>query len=469
MLRTHTVSGLLSVEPGTTVKLAGWVHRRRDHGPLIFIDLRNRRDLVQVVIREKDFEESERNNLKEAIRPETVVQVVGVVQARKAGNENPNLATGNIEVLASKVVILNAAKTPPFELDKDSSGVSEDVRLKYRYLDLRTERMQTNLILRDRIIDFFRRYLRGQDFLEVETPILTKGTPEGAREFMVPSRLHSGLGYVLPQSPQQFKQLLMVAGVERYFQIARCFRDEDQRGDRQPEFTQLDIEMSFVEQDDILEFGEAMMNTLIDSLNEEGGGYTITTKPWPRITYAESMEKYGSDKPDLRKDKSNPKELAFCWVIDFPMFEKDSQGALQAAHHPFTRPNPEDEKYLESDPLRVRAWSYDFVLNGCELSSGSIRIHERELQDRIFKILGFSEERMQEKFGHMLEAFEYGAPPHGGFAPGLDRLIMLLANEPNIREVIPFPKTGDARDLLMGAPSSFADAQLKDLHIKFIK
>ncbi len=283
---------------------------------------------------------------------------------------------------------------------------------------------------------------------------------------MIPSRLHTGDFYVLPQSPQQFKQLLMVSGVEKYYQIAKCFRDEDQRGDRQPEFTQLDIEMSFVDQEDILQFGEAMMNALIDELNKHGGSYTISKKPWPRLTYAESMEKYGNDKPDLREDKNDPNELAFAWVIDFPMYEKLEDGTLQAAHHPFTRPHPDDEHLLESNPLKVRAWSFDIVLNGYELSSGSIRIHNRELQNRIFKNLGLSEEKIQQKFGHMLEAFEYGAPPHGGFAPGIDRLVMVLAGEPNIREIIPFPKTGDARDLMMGAPGEVAEKQLKELHIK---
>lgn len=468
MLRTHTVSELPELAPGAAVTLAGWVHRRRDHGPLIFIDLRNRRNLVQVVIREKDFDEENRARIRDAIRPETVVQIVGTIQPRKPGSENPNLRSGNIEVVATAVNILNQAKTPPFEIEKDTSPVGEDVRLKYRYLDLRTERLQKNLELRDRVFSFFRKYLHEQDFFEVETPVLTKGTPEGAREYMVPSRLHPGNFYVLPQSPQQFKQLLMVAGVERYFQIAKCFRDEDQRGDRQPEFTQLDLEMSFVEQEDVLAFGEAMMNALIDELNAKGGQYHITQKPWPRLTYAESMESYQTDKPDLRENKDDPNELAFAWVLDFPMYEKLDDGTIQAAHHPFTRPNPEDEHLLESDPLKVRAWSYDIVLNGYEISSGSIRIHERELQNKIFQALGLSPEEIQSKFGHMLEAFEYGAPPHGGFAPGLDRLVMVLAHEPNIREVIPFPKTGDAKDLMMGAPSETGPKQLRDLHIKTV-
>lgn len=466
MHRTHTVAELPDLAAGTEVTLAGWVHRRRDHGPLIFIDLRNRRELVQTVIREKDFSEEDRLRIKEAVRPETVVQIVGTIQPRKAGSENENLKTGKIEILAAKVEILNEAKTPPFELDKDTSVVGEDVRLKYRYLDLRSDRMQKNLVLRQNVMHFFREYLREQGFMEVETPVLAKGTPEGAREYLVPSRQHTGNFYVLPQSPQQFKQLLMVSGVERYYQIAKCFRDEDQRGDRQPEFTQLDLEMSFVEQEDVLQFGEEMMNALIDTLNANEEIYHISQKPWPRLTYAEAMEKYGSDKPDLRKDKSDPNELAFAWIIDFPMFEKLDDGSIQPAHHPFTRPNPADEQFMESDPLKVRAWSFDIVLNGYELSSGSIRIHNRELQNKVFHSFGLSDEDIQQKFGHMLDAFEYGAPPHGGFAPGLDRLIMLLANEPNIREVIPFPKTGDARDVMMGAPSEAGAKQLQELHLK---
>lgn len=468
MMRTHSVGELPNIALGSTVTLAGWVHRRRDHGPISFIDLRNRRELVQVVIREKDFPAAERDLLKDAIRPETVIQIVGKIQPRKAGSENANLATGKIEIVAEKVVVLNTAKTAPFEIEKDTIIVNEEVRLKSRYLDLRTERMQKNLALRHQVFAFFRRYLDEKDFLEVETPVLTKGTPEGAREYIVPSRLHPGDFYVLPQSPQQFKQLLMVAGVERYYQIAKCFRDEDQRGDRQPEFTQLDLEMSFVDQEDVLQFGEAMFNALIVDLNARGGAYRISQKPWPRLTYAESMKQYGTDKPDLRQDKNDPNELAFAWVVDFPMYEKLEDGTIQAAHHPFTRPNPEDEHLLETDPLKVRAWSYDIVLNGYELSSGSIRIHERELQNRVFQRLGLSDEKIQQKFGHMLDAFEYGAPPHGGFAPGLDRLVMLLANEPNIREVIPFPKTGDARDLMMGAPNVIGEKQLQEAHIKII-
>jgi aspartyl-tRNA synthetase len=336
----------------------------------------------------------------------------------------------------------------------------------YRYLDLRSERMKRNLIMRDKVISFLRDYMHRNGFIEIETPILMKGTPEGSREYIVPSRLHPGTFYVLPQSPQQYKQLLMVAGLERYFQVARCFRDEDQRGDRQPEFTQLDFEMSFVEQEDILAFTEAMFVSLVSELFPEK---RITQTPFPRITHADSVKRYGSDKPDLRKDKNDRNELAFAWIVDFPMFEKDEKGKLGATHHPFCSVKPEDEALLDTDPLRVRANAYDLVLNGFELSSGSIRIHQRDLQKKIFDILGIDESEQQLRFGHMLEAFTYGAPPHGGFAPGIDRIVMLMAGEENIREVIAFPKTGDARDPLMGAPSELPAKALKEAHIKIVE
>ncbi|HTK05211.1 MAG TPA: aspartate--tRNA ligase [Candidatus Eisenbacteria bacterium] len=448
-------SGLI----GKEVTVCGWVHARRDMGKITFIDLRDRTGLLQVV-----FIPSNKELLEQArvLRPEFVVRLTGQVNERPEKLRNPKLVTGSIEMLATKLEILNEAKTPPFEIDKDTMTVNEELRLKYRYLDLRSERMQKNMLLRDRITSFFRRWLSERRFVEFETPILTKGTPEGSREYMVPSRLHPGKFYVLPQSPQQFKQLLMVAGMERYYQIARCFRDEDQRGDRQPEFTQLDLEMSFVEQEDVLTLCEQMM---IDLIKEVAPEKSITQVPFPRFSYKESMEKFGSDKPDIRKDKNDPNELGFSWVLDFPMFEKSPEGGLQAAHHPFCMPNPEDVGLLDTEPLKVRAWSYDMVLNGYELSSGSIRIHQRELQNKIFKLLGLEDDLIQRRFGHMLEAFEYGAPPHGGMAPGIDRIAMILANEPNIREVIAFPKTGDARDPMMGAPSDIPKSQLVEAHI----
>ncbi len=449
---------------GETVLLKGWVHARRSMGKVAFFDLRDRSGVVQVVVVPGELDETSRA-IMDSVRPEYVLEIVGEVKARGEKQINPDMMTGTIEVLAKSIRILNTAQTPPFEIDKDTTGISEDLRLEYRYLDLRTERMQKNIRLRDRIITFFRDYMHRHDFVEIETPILMKGTPEGSREYVVPSRLHAGNFYVLPQSPQQFKQLCMVAGFERYFQVARCFRDEDQRGDRQPEFTQLDFEMSFVTQEDVLAYTEGMFIELVNTLFPEK---KISNVPFPRLTYKESMERYGSDKPDLRQDKSDPNELAFAWVLDFPMFEKDEDGDIGATHHPFCSIHEEDkEKFMRGEDLMsIRANAYDLVLNGYELSSGSIRIHERELQKRIFDLLEVSEEDQQLRFGHMLEAFTFGAPPHGGFAPGIDRIVMLMCGEPNIREVIAFPKDGHARDLMMNAPSPLPEKALREAHIK---
>ncbi len=459
MSRTWNTDTISKV--GQEVVVKGWVHARRDMGKVIFIDLRDKTGLLQVVFVPSDAGAS--YEFAKTLRGEYVVSIKGKVQARGAKAINQKIATGTVELLATELEILNESKTPPFELDKDTRAVNEEVRLKYRYLDLRSERMHNNIILRDRVITFFRKYMHEHGFVEIETPILIKGTPEGAREFVVPSRLHAGKFYVLPQSPQQFKQLCMVAGFERYFQIARCFRDEDQRGDRQPEFTQLDFEMSFVEREDVLQYTEAMFKALVLEITPEK---KFTHDTFTRLTYAEAMEKYGTDKPDLRKDKNDPNELAFVWIVDFPMYEKLEDGSIQAAHHPFCDVHPDDVAKLDSDPMSVRANSYDLVLNGYELSSGSIRIHKRDLQNKVFKLLGLLQDEIDAKFGHMLEAFEYGAPPHGGFAPGIDRIVMLLAGEPNIREVMAFPKTGDARDPLMGAPSDLPAKQLKEAHIK---
>lgn len=444
---------------GQEVVVSGWVNARRDMGKLIFIDLRDRTGLVQVVFLPMHAEVIA---AAAALRPEFCIRLTAKVNARPEKMVNPNMVTGTVELEALGLEILNEAKTPPFEIDKDTSVVNEELRLKYRYLDLRSERMTRNMVLRDRVISSFRNWMHRNGFMEFETPILTKGTPEGSREYMVPSRIHPGQFYVLPQSPQQFKQLLMVAGMERYFQIAKCFRDEDQRGDRQPEFTQLDIEMSFVDQEEVLSTCEKMF---IDVMAEVAPEKKFTQVPFPRMSYAEAVEKYGSDKPDIRVDKTNPNELGFVWVVDFPMFEKADDGGIQAAHHPFCMINPADEHLLESDPLKVRAASYDLVFNGYEVSSGSIRIHKRDLQMKIFQMLGLDDETIQKRFGHMLEAFEFGAPPHGGMAPGIDRIVMLLAGEPNIREVIAFPKTGDARDPMMGAPSELPKSQLAEANI----
>ncbi|PJA47719.1 aspartate--tRNA ligase [Candidatus Uhrbacteria bacterium CG_4_9_14_3_um_filter_36_7] len=450
------------------IRVNGWVHRIRFLGQqLVFIDLRDRSGILQVVCYKPDLSQAT-IELLNSIRPEFVLQIEGEIKLRDEKQINPEIETGKVELAAKEIVILNHSQTPPFELDKDTSGINEELRLKYRYLDLRSKRMQSNIRLRDKIISFFREYMHKNDFVEIETPILMKGTPEGSREYIVPSRLHSGKFYVLPQSPQQFKQLLMVSGFERYFQIARCFRDEDQRGDRQPEFTQLDFEMSFVTQEDVLQYTEAMFVEMVEKLLPEK---FITTIPFPRLTYAQSIEEYGSDKPDLRNDKNNPNELAFAWVLDFPMFEKDENGNIAAKHHPFCSIKEEDkEKFMRGEDLmNIRANAYDLVLNGYELSSGSIRIHEQELQKRIFDLLQISEQEQKDRFGHMLEAFTFGAPPHGGFAPGIDRIVMLMAGEPNIREVIAFPKTGDARDLLMGAPNEVSSSVLSDVHIKTVE
>lgn len=449
---------------GQTITVKGWIHARRDMGKLAFFDLRDRSGLIQVVCVPSQMDEASKELVK-GIRTEWCVSFTGIVQPRQPNQVNAELPTGGVELLVHSVQILNEAKTPPFEVNQDTSNVNEELRLKYRYLDLRSERMQRNLRLRDAVCTFFRTYLHENGFVEVDTPYLTKGTPEGAREFLVPSRIHSGNFYVLPQSPQQFKQLLMVGGLERYFQLARCFRDEDQRGDRQPEFTQLDLEMSFVEQEDVLQLIEKMMIGLVQTVTPHK---RIQQIPFPRLTYKEAMEKYQSDKPDLREDKNDPNLLAFCWVVDFPFFEKTDEGGWTFTHNPFSAAKPEHREWLMSKERveDILTTQYDIVLNGYEAGGGSIRNHEPAALRRVLEIMGLSEEEIQAQFGHMLEAFEYGAPPHGGIAPGVDRIVMILANEPNIREVIPMPKTGDARDLMMGAPSPLPEARLQDVHIK---
>ncbi|MDO9230999.1 MAG: aspartate--tRNA ligase [bacterium] len=449
---------------GQHVKLSGWVSVRRDHGKLIFIDLRDRSGIIQMVVIP---DKAEAYQTSKEVRSEYVISVEGLVKERPGGqvkkNENP---LGKVEIEVEKMEVLNSSKNPPFEITSDTSKVSEEIRLKYRYLDLRTKRMKDNLMMRSKVVKFIRDFYTEKEFIEIETPILTKGTPEGSREFIVPSRLHNGKFYVLPQSPQQFKQLLMVAGLERYFQIAKCFRDEDQRGDRQPEFTQLDLEMSFPDEKEIRGLYEECLVGIIKKYFPEK---TINEIPFPELDYSEAIEKYNSDKPDLREDKNNPNELAFCWVVNFPLFAKTKEGQLTSEHHPFTAPLEKDMDLLDKNPLKVRAQAYDIVLNGNEIGGGSIRIHKKELQHKIFEILGLKEEEIQSRFGHILEAFEFGAPPHGGIAPGIDRLIMILMNEPNIREVMAFPKTGEAEDLMMGAPSDLSDKQLRETGIEKIK
>ncbi|MDQ5882786.1 MAG: aspartyl-tRNA synthetase [Patescibacteria group bacterium] len=450
------------------ISLFGWVNSRRDHGQIIFIDLRDRTGVVQLVF---SPEVKEVYDLAQKLRAEWVIEITGKVTQRPQGMENPKLSTGQIEIEVTNLKILSEAKTLPFDISSDGKELSEDLRLKYRYLDLRRERMRKNLIHRFKVIKFIRDYLAERGFVEVETPFLTKSTPEGARDYLVPARLEPGKFYALPQSPQQYKQLLMVAGLEKYFQIARCFRDEDTRGDRQPEFTQLDLEMDFPQQEDILSLIEGMMKEMVETLYPEK---KIQTFPFPRLPYQEVMAKYQSDKPDLRLNKDNPQELAFAFVVDFPLFEwKEQEQRFDAVHHPFTRPKFEPGETLseviariKKDPAQPTAQQYDLVLNGFEIGGGSLRIQEPALLEAIFEIMGHTKEAINQKFGHLLEAFSYGAPPHGGIALGLDRILMLLENEPSIREVIAFPKTGDGKDLMMNAPSEVDEKQLKELHLK---
>jgi aspartyl-tRNA synthetase len=582
--RTHYSGDLRPEHAGEMVKLMGWVHRRRDFGPLTFIDLRDREGIVQVVFDEEKNAEAHRR--AKELRNEHVVAIVGKVLMRDKDKINPNLKSGRIEVKALELYILNDAKTPPFEIDANKA--SEEVRLKYRYLDLRREKMQYNIGLRHRAAMTVRRFMDDHGFYEIETPMLIKTTPEGARDYIVPSRLQPGRFYALPQSPQIFKQLLMIAGYDKYFQLAHCFRDEDLRADRQPEFTQIDIEMSFIRPDDIFKIVEPLMAELARLIDVKAD------LPFPRLTYAEAMRRYGTDKPDTRFEmelvdlsakldgtdftpyksalegrgqvkainvtggakysrktldeltettrrygaggmawikRSEAGELTssllkalgeekitelaqeagckaddcalvvagkpsvvaaslgalrteiaereglidqtkfnFLWVVDFPMFEyHDEDGRYYPMHHPFTSPREEDLEKLESDPGSVMAKAYDLVLNGVELSSGSIRIHSRELQRRVFNVLGMSEEEARSKFGFLLDALEYGTPPHGGMAIGFDRLVMLLAREKSIREVIAFPKTASAMDLMIESPSPVSEEQLRELSIRIVE
>ncbi len=453
MLRTHKCGEITEELVGKEVTLTGWVDTRRDHGKIIFIDLRDRWGKLQVVFTPKPYPDT--YAIAKKLRNEDVVQIVGEVNRRPKGTENPNLTTGMVEVFGKELTIFSSSDDLPFPVE-DSIEVGEEVRLKHRYIDLRREVMTRRLLLRHKINHAFRNFLNKHEFVEVETPFLTKSTPEGARDFLVPSRLNPGKFYALPQSPQLFKQVLMASGLDRYYQIVRCFRDEDLRKDRQPEFTQLDMEFSFVEEEDIFSLVEGMFAEVFkEVLGEE------LRVPFSRVSYKDAMEKYSSDKPDLGEGK-----WRFLWVVDFPLFEyNEEEKRWQPQHHPFTAPCPDDIEYLDKDPSRVRARSYDLVLNGAEIASGSIRIHSPQLQKKIFDIIGISQQEAEERFGFLLRAFKYGVPPHGGIAFGLDRLYAIIAGAESIRDVIAFPKTQKGICPLTDAPSSVSFQQLKELAI----
>jgi len=460
LLRTHTCGQLTAADADKEVVLCGWVARRRDHGKLIFIDIRDRDGFTQVVFIPKEAPEA--HKLAQELRSEFVIKLKGRVNKRPANTINSKVKTGEIEVLAQELTVLNPSNTPPFEI-MDEAQISEDVRLKYRYLDLRRNKVFENFKMRSSLYKIIRNYMDSEGFFECETPILTKSTPEGARDYLVPSRLNPGQFYALPQSPQLFKQILMVSGIERYYQIAKCFRDEDLRADRQPEFTQLDIEMSFIEEEDIFRLTEGLMELILKELK----GIDIKI-PFARITYKEAMEKYGCDKPDMRKDLNC--EFAFVWVVDFPLFKYNAEEKRwDSEHHPFTSPSPDSLDILESDPAKVKSRSYDLVLNGNEICSGSIRIHDQKLQEKIFKIIGIDEAQARGRFGFLLEAFQFGAPPHGGVAFGMDRLLAILAGETSIREVITFPKTSAGTCPLTNAPSDVDEKQLNELNLTIKK
>ncbi len=459
MLRTHTCGELRKEHQSQEVILCGWVHARRDHGKLIFIDVRDRYGLAQVVFVPSVSKQA--HEVASKLGPEFVVRVKGKINLRPGKMINPDLPTGEIELTAEELEVLNPSEVPVFEIAGNVEA-SEEVRLAYRYLDLRRRKVFRTFELRHKLCSIVRNLLNKENFLEVETPILTKSTPEGARDFLVPARLNVGKFFALPQSPQLFKQILMVSGFDRYFQIVKCFRDEDLRADRQPEFTQLDMEMSFVTEEDIF----ALTERLFKEIFKEIKGIELKT-PFPRMTHAQAKEEYNSDKPDLRKDKTGD-EFCFLWVVDFPMFKYNKEEKRwESEHHPFTSIKEEDAHYLEDKQLeKIRARSYDLVLNGTELGSGSVRIHKKDMQKKIFDIIGLDEKEAERRFGFLLKAFQYGAPPHAGVAYGIDRLVAILCGLDSIRDTIAFPKTQKGSCLLTDAPADVDKKQLQELGIK---
>lgn len=458
---------------GGEVTILGWVDVRRDHGKLIFIDLRDATEKVQMVALPSH---KEAHKMADTVRPEWVLEVRGIVNKRPEKMINKDQTNGDIEIEITNLQVLNEAETPTFDVSGDGKEIGEEHRLEYRYLDLRRPRMQKNIRNRHRVIKFIRDFFDKEGFSEIETPMLTKSTPEGARDYIVPSRLEPGKFYALPQSPQQYKQLLMSSGFEKYFQIARCMRDEDTRGDRQPEFTQLDMEMSFVERDEVMDINEKLLIEIVKHIYPEK---TIQETPFPRLSYEETMKKYGTENPDLRNPpaggKNDPNLLAFCWIIDFPFFEKTDEGPPAGGwtftHNPFSMPKEEhiDRLLKGKDIGEVLTSQYDIVLNGNEIGGGSIRAHRADILEKVFEILGHTKEEIREAFGHMLDALSSGTPPHGGIAWGFDRLMMIFENEPNIREVIAFPKTGEGKDPMMGSPSEIDKEHLKELGLEIKK
>jgi aspartyl-tRNA synthetase len=455
MERTLAVETIQKV--GKKVLLKGWIHSRRDHGKITFLDLRDRTGIVQMVS-VKDV--SGAGN-------EDVVEVTGLVKKRPDTMVNPKLPTGEVEIEVTSITIVSHSKELPLPIDTDGLDINEDTRLKYRYLDLRRPRLQKNIRLRSKFVDLVRQFMFSKDFTEIETPMLTKSTPEGSRDFLVPSRMQPGKFYALPQSPQQYKQLLMVAGFERYFQIARCMRDEDLRADRGFEHTQIDIEMSFVTREDVMRMDEEMITAVVEKL-----GYTVKQKPFPVVSYATAMKEYGSDKFDLRTDDDKKNGvLAFAWVVDFPFFEKTKEGAWTFTHNPFSAPKPEHKEWLlkKEHIGEILTTQYDLVCNGSEVGGGSIRSHEAQVLETVFEIMGHKKQKIREQFGHMLEAFGYGVPPHGGLAHGVERMLMVLANEPYLREVVAFPQTSGGKTSVMDAPSDIDEFQLTELGLSRIK